>query len=287
MRARIKGPTSVERLVHRIWRIYNKLFCNLLGDLSCPVCGKRVCRFIPLSKFYTKNQKRHGYLYSLDDAETLNQKAYSCPHCDAKDRDRLFALFILRRVSRSDGMQILEIAPSKALSEMIRKHGKISLRTADLMMRGVDDHVDITDMRPYPNEAFDAFICSHVLEHVPDDHKALSELFRILKPNGWGIVMVPVILAADEIDEDPHLEDIGERWRRFGQYDHIRSYSKKGLVERIEAAGFIVKQYGKEYFGKDVFARHGISGKSVLYVAEKGGRGSEPVNLQSATSVLS
>jgi SAM-dependent methyltransferase len=216
-------------------------------------------------------------LYSLDDAETLNYKAYSCPHCYASDRDRLFALYIAKRVTKCDVIDLLEIAPSEPLSAMVRARGGISLRTADLMMEGVDDHIDITDMKCYRDESFHAFICSHVLEHVPDDVKALRELFRILKPNGWGIVMVPVIVVADEIDEDPLLEDVGERWRRFGQYDHIRNYSKKGLLERIETAGFTARQLGKEYFGADVFARHGISDKSILYVVQKNGSSSTAI----------
>src|SRR5450759_141007 len=152
---------------------------------------------------------------------------------------------------------------------MVKKTGKITRRTADLMMDGVDDHIDITDMNCYAEGAFDAFICSHVLEHVPDDLKALRELFRILKPGGWGILMVPIILTLDQIDEDPLLEDIAERWRRFGQDDHVRMYSRNGFVERAEGAGFIVRQYGQEYFGANVFKKHGISDKSILYIVEK------------------
>jgi SAM-dependent methyltransferase len=124
-------------------------------------------------------------------------------------------------------------------------------------------------MSCYEEGTFDAFICSHVLEHVSDDLKALSELFRILKPNGWGILMVPIILSLDQIDEDPLLEDIAERWRRFGQDDHVRMYSRNGFIERVIGAGFSVRQYGQEYFGAEVFKRYGISDKSILYVVEK------------------
>lgn len=252
-------------------RLYNKIFQNVGGKLYCPVCNKSVRKFIPLPAFYKKNADKYGFLYSFDDAETMNYSAYSCPHCDASDRDRLYALYVLKRLTEYGTANIfmLEIAPSSPLSEMLKKTGKITLRTADLMMSGVDDHIDITDMNCYAEGAFDAFICSHVLEHVPDDLKALRELFRILKPGGWGILMVPIILTLDQIDEDPLLEDIGERWRRFGQNDHVRMYSRNGFVERAEGAGFIVRQYGQEYFGADVFKKHGISDKSILYVVEK------------------
>lgn len=254
-----------------IKRIYNKIFRNVGGKLYCPVCNKKVRKFIPLPEFYKENAEKYGYLYSFDDAETMNYRAYSCPHCTASDRDRLYALYVSKRLLKQGAANIsmLEIAPSRPLSEMLNKTGKITLRTADLMMEGVDDRIDITDMNCYAEGTFDAFICSHVLEHVPDDLKALSELFRILKHGGWGILMVPIILSLDKIDEDPLLEDIAERWRRFGQDDHVRMYSRNGLVERTEGAGFVVKQYGQEYFGAEVFKKHGISDKSILYVVEK------------------
>jgi SAM-dependent methyltransferase len=124
-------------------------------------------------------------------------------------------------------------------------------------------------MHSIPPETYDFFICSHVLEHVTDDKKALSELFRVLKTGGSGILMVPINLRIDKIEEDPNVEDIGERWRRFGQDDHIRLYSKKGFVERVKEAGFTIHQYGVDFFGEHVFFQHGISPKSILYVAKK------------------
>ncbi|MGA9667122.1 MAG: class I SAM-dependent methyltransferase [Gallionella sp.] len=251
-------------------RIYKKFFNNLNSKFCCSVCNRKVRKFIPLSKFYKENAEKYGYLYTFDDAETLNYRAYSCPHCSASDRDRLYALYVSKRLAYgASNIAMLEVAPTHSLSEMLKKSGKITLRTADLIMEGVDDRVDITDMKCYADGAFDAFICSHVLEHVPDDLKALRELFRILKPGGWGILMVPIIMTLDNIDEDPLLEDIGERWRRFGQDDHVRMYSKKGFVQRVENAGFIVRQYGREYFGVDVYRKRGISDKSILYVVEK------------------
>jgi SAM-dependent methyltransferase len=252
-------------------KIYNRLFQRLGKKFFCPVCGKNVNEFIPLPDFFKNNAEKYGYLYSFDDLETLNYGAYSCPHCQASDRDRLYALYVSRRLTEryAANVAMLEIAPSPPLSEMLKRTGKISLCTADLMMDDVDDCVDITDMTCYADDVFDAFICSHVLEHVPDDSRAMHELFRVLKPGGWGILMVPIILSIDRIDEDPLLEEIGARWRRFGQGDHVRTYSKNGFVKRIEDTGFVVRQYGQEYFGTDQFMTNGIADKSVLYVVEK------------------
>lgn len=255
---------------------------SVTAKYYCPVCRRRVNSFRPLPDQLIENLQKYENPYRLDQAETCAYQGYLCPFCWASDRDRLYALYIKRYLKNVNEysahehkeIKILDIAPSAVLSKCIqryimRSHVKVSYRTADMLMEDVDDQVDITDMKDYADEQFDFFICSHVLEHVPDDKKALSELFRILKRGGQGILMVPIILGVEEIDEDPTVTDAGERWRRFGQDDHIRLYSKQGFIERVAAAGFQVHQYGEAFFGKKLFTRSSISSQSVLYVVEK------------------
>ena len=81
---------------------------------------------------------------------------------------------------------------------------------------------------------------------------------------------MPIVLSIDdEIDEDPSVTDVAERWRRFGQDGHVRLYSKQGFVKRVEEAGFVVHQLGQKFFGKKVFTQNGITPQSVLYIVEK------------------
>ena len=250
---------------------------TLRAKYRCPVCNSRVEAFQPLSEYYAENAKRYGYPFKVEEAETCNDLGYSCPSCQASDRDRLYALYLgdyLRNLKSDTVARIVDFAPSPPLSEFIRSQiarsvQDISYRTADAFAEGVDDKVDIAELRPYEDGQFDFFICSHVLEHVTDDKRALRELYRILKPGGRGILMVPIILSIAEIDEDPTITDEGERWRRFGQDDHVRLYSKNGFVERVKEAGFVIYQYGRDFFGQELFACNGISNQSVLYVVEK------------------
>lgn len=244
------------------------------SDLAhrCPVCSKRIGGFLPISSHFDENRRKYGYPFTFDDLETMNPNQYSCPSCGASDRDRLYALYIeklLEQNSLSNSTALLDIAPSQPLKLFFLKFPNIKYQSADKYMEDVDLIVDITDMAGVHSEVYDIFICSHVLEHVANDKKALSELFRILKPGGFGILMVPIILKIEQIDEDPTILEAETRWRRFGQDDHVRLYSKEGFIKRVQEAGFIVKQYGVEYFGKDVFFECGISLKSVLYVANK------------------
>jgi SAM-dependent methyltransferase len=238
----------------------------------CPVCSMMVNDFSPIDSYFDDNRKKYGYPFTFDDLETMNSIQYSCPSCGASDRDRLYALYIKRILEQnlfSNGPALLDIAPSHPLKMFFFKYPNIIYQSVDKYMKDVDLVVDITDMGVVRSESYDIFICSHVLEHVADDKKALSELFRILKPGGFGILMVPIILKIERIDEDSTIMDIETRWRRFGQDDHVRLYSKTGFVERIQEVGFTVKQYGIEYFGADVFVECGISSKSILYVVQK------------------
>ncbi len=129
--------------------------------------------------------------------------------------------------------------------------------------------MDITDIQ-YSDNSFDVILCSHVLEHIMDDHKALSELFRVLKPGGrWTIIQVPIF--REKTFEDPLGKSPEERQRFFGQYDHVRSYGRD-FKDQLEAAGFSVKvnNYTKklsdrkvEFFGlrknKDIYFCRKIS----------------------------
>jgi len=247
---------------------------HLTGRFHCAVCGRRIRSFEPLPPYYQSNYERYGWAYH--DAETLSVDAYSCPLCGASDRDRLCALYLRHRLARpgSQRARILDIAPSEPLRRLFLDlvagaRGRLAYRTADMEREDVDDRIDIMDMRMYPDSAFDVFLCCHVLEHVADDRRALRELHRILSPGGWGIVLVPILVTLDAIDEDPGLTDIDERWRRFGQDDHVRCYSKAGFLQRVSEARFHVRSLGVEHFGAAVFARGGITERSVLYVVEK------------------
>lgn len=239
---------------------------------ACPVCQQRVKAFCAISDYFCTHLERHGYPYPPDSGETCNRLAYSCPRCGASDRDRLYAIYVNRILESypiSARVSLLDIAPSTPLRSYLQSLPKIVYRSADLNRQDVDDVVDIMNMSCYENNRFDAFICSHVLEHVTDDRKALAELYRVLRPGGWGILMVPINLTITDIDEDPTVTDEGERWRRFGQYDHVREYSKQGFIDRVVDARFSVNQYGVGYFGDLIFQKHGISPTSILYVVGK------------------
>jgi predicted SAM-dependent methyltransferase len=239
---------------------------------QCPVCEAGLNRFNRLPDYFIQNLEKNQYIHSILAEETLNFLEFECPACGAYDRDRLYALYyrdLFKNLDTTRKYVFIDFAPSPFLSPFLRRQNLLKYRTADLIDPKVDDRVDITDMRNYDDHSVDFFLCSHILEHVPNDRKALDELYRILRPGGKGVVMVPILLTLTENYENPKIVTEADRWRHFGQHDHIRIYSKPGFIARLEQAGFHVNQYGIDHFSEAAFSLHGIHYRSVLYVVEK------------------
>jgi SAM-dependent methyltransferase len=242
----------------------------------CNVCDQPVDAFSSLPEFFRTHLREAGWPHPFEQSETCNADAYLCPHCSASDRDRLFALYLKEYIScrGNEPLRLLDFAPSQPLKKWLTSYANstsidLIYRSADLFAEDVDDKVDLMDMNIYREGQFEAFLCSHVLEHVVDDRKALREIFRVLEPGGVSVLLVPILLGLKAIDEDPTVTDPSERWRRFGQDDHVRLYSKAGFMERIREAGFQLHDLGVKHFGRSTFLRHGITTQSVLYIAVK------------------
>ncbi len=239
----------------------------------CPLCKNDVSNFDRLDDVFFEELDKNGYVHSIFSLETLNLLHYSCPKCLASDRARLYALYFEQRFKDLDktgkSYQFLDIAPDKTLSEFIKSFSFIQHRSVDLYMEGVDDQMDITQMDLYEDNRFDAVLCSHVLEHIKDDRKALSEIYRILKPNGFAIIMVPIYLDLESDLENPKWTSVSDKWKYYGQYDHVRADSKSGFVKKLSDTGFKVHQLGIDHFGVDSFLKNGIHERSILYVVEK------------------
>jgi SAM-dependent methyltransferase len=244
-----------------------------IGDkYQCPACLTNLAYFNSFPDYYYQHLRQNDSIYSLYDFETLNLKNGTCPACGTGDSNRLYAIYLRDKLSKLNANKkytFIDFAPVPQLAQIIKSYLYINYRSADLFMPDVDDHVDIMDMKIYKNNSVDMFLCAHILEHVTDDVKAMKELYRILKPNGWGIIQVPILLSINEISEDPNITSEHDRWKYFGQGDHVRMYSKNGFILRLSKSGFDVKQLGRTYFGADIFKKYGISLKSVLYVVSK------------------
>jgi hypothetical protein len=162
-----------------------------------------------------------------------------CLNCGSRERHRLLHLWITEGGGdKLAGKHVLHFAPEKAV--MARMRGNPLYETADLMQPGVTHKVDVTDTG-LPGETYDVVMANHVLEHIPDDRAALRELHRLLKPDGFALLTVP-INATRPTYENPAITTEPERWAHFSAHDHLRYYGLD-FADRLADAGFNVETF--------------------------------------------
>ncbi|GAB4245815.1 MAG: hypothetical protein Tsb0034_24530 [Ekhidna sp.] len=129
--------------------------------------------------------------------------------------------------------------------------------------------MDIHDI-PLEDNSVDVIFCNHVLEHVADDKKALSEIRRVLRPGGWAILQIPFFHPIpDSTYEDASITDPLEREKVFGQDDHVRLYGKD-YPERLANVGFkVVQDKMVTEIDPERVARHALPLEEVIYRVEK------------------
>jgi SAM-dependent methyltransferase len=141
--------------------------------------------------------------------------------------------------------------------------------TGDLNSPWADHHFDVHQI-PFPNDHFDLLMANHLLEHVRDDHAVLREMYRVLKPGGWGILQVPIDYSTAATAEDPTITDPAVRERLYWQRDHVRLYGYEDYPERLRKAGFEVSCVDlEEMLGATLFDRYALAGERWIYRVRK------------------
>lgn len=202
---------------------------------KCPICNSRLKTFLPF-----------GFTFPVIEEKKIVGGGYRqnavCPICGSYDRERLLYLYLFHKTDIFEKpKKLLHVAPEAAVENILRAKVNVDYVTADVAAKKVMVQMDITDIR-FPDDSFDAIICNHVLEHVIDDGKAMSELYRILNPGGWAILQVPISLTLKNTYEDFSITTITGREQAFGQDDHVRIYAED-YQARLAKAGFKVNVF--------------------------------------------
>jgi SAM-dependent methyltransferase len=215
----------------------------------CPICESSLNTFLALHRPY--------HLW--------------CPVCRSLQRPRLGWLFLNSpevEITRQP-ITMLHIAPEPALAARLMGLANLDYLSADLFDTTAMIKMDITDIQ-YPEHSFDLIYCSHVLEHVSNDLKAIGEFWRVLKPGGNAIILVPIL--GQVTFEDASITDPVERERVYGQHDHVRSYGLD-FVQRLEGAGFWVRQVRPEALASaDEIERMGLPANETIFFCGKSSR---------------
>lgn len=220
-------------------------------EVNCPVCGKSYRKFLP----YGRINPRPNAL---------------CPNCLSLERHRLIWLYLREKTDFfQKKLQVLHIAPEACFIKRFEKQHGEGYITADIESPLAKVKMDIHDI-PFKDNTFDVVLCNHVLEHVNNDIRAMSEIRRVLKPGGFSIMQVPFFYPLPEKTfEDVTITDPKERERIFGQDDHVRKYGPD-YATRIEAAGLkaVEDQFIHEKSSEER-KKYGLAEGEIIYIGIK------------------
>lgn len=211
-------PEGIKKYLRHARNMMKVLPLRFGNKRYCPVCEQSSGRF---AKFGDT---------SREDAQ--------CPRCGALERHRFLWFYLKKSTNLFDGTarRMLHVAPEACFESKLKTLLGGNYVTADLFDPQAMVKMDIMNIE-YPDEAFDVIVCSHVLEHVQDDRKAMEEFCRVLAKGGWAILNVPI--TAEQTFEDGSIFDPQERKEQFGHEDHVRSYGPD-YADRLREAGLEV-----------------------------------------------
>lgn len=207
-----------------------------------PIDGKSFKMFLPYGYGKQRNNvlspstlslERHRLLWLyLNEQTDFFQSEFNSDSSDNKP------IIKLRDAETSSALKVLHFAPEQAFYKRFRNQKNLDYTTTDLFSPLADVKADICNL-PFDDNLYDVILCNHVLEHIPDDTKAMQELYRVLKPGGMGIFQIPQDLSRAVTFSDDSITDEKERTKIFGQYDHVRVYGRD-YFDKLRSIGFTV-----------------------------------------------
>lgn len=229
----------------------------------CVLCRSRIRRYRDIG----------GLAPVLEEKRVVGgmaRPADKCPVCSALDRTRLMMLYWDQRIGTDgEAMRVLHLAPDLGLYLFLSRQPGLDYTLGDLnperyKFSKAVKRCDITAL-PFDDASFDVLIASHILEHIPDDHLALTEIRRVLRPGGRALLMTPISLDLEATYEDPGITGEEVRLAAFGQEDHVRIYAHD-FADRIDAAGLAVEEFKAAGQGDATVERLRLNPLETLYV---------------------
>ncbi len=260
-------PESVSRLIKKLFLAIRGYY--YYGHLyECPICDHHFRKMLPggfdLNVIKEKNIIGSG-----------RRNNDICPRCQSTDRDRLVFLFLKNETDIfNQKVKILHVSPEPSLYNNLIKHNNILYLTGTKYSEGIYYHKHIKSINllglPYGDNEFDMVICNHVLEHIDDDAKAISEIYRVTIEGGLAILQVPISNQLEVTYEDSTIKSKKQREEHFGQFDHVRIYGQD-YKSRLENAGFLVQTYSPldEEPKGNMLNQFALNVDEKLYVAHK------------------
>ncbi|MFA5573735.1 MAG: methyltransferase domain-containing protein [Brumimicrobium sp.] len=221
------------------------------NEVECPVCERSFRKFL-------------SYGSSVSHRENV-----LCPYDLTLERHRLIWFYLKEHTDFfSKPIELLHIAPEQCFHGLFKKQANLKYLTGDLVSPIADMHFDLHEI-PLEDNRFDVTFCNHVMEHVDDPIQCMKELYRVLKPGGWGIMQVPQDLSREVTYEDPTITSPAEREKHFWQKDHLRLFGRD-YPDWLRKAGFQVDEFVVEKeFTQEQIDYFRLAKTEILYIARK------------------
>lgn len=208
-------PKAVRPKIRRAWdRLRHRG-----TDYFCPICSSPLREFQPWS----------------------GAPNFRCPVCISKPPHRLaHRYFQLHPELFTADEMLVHIAPEP---ELRLAHGAfrqtgMQYRSGDLSGSG-DEKLDVRNL-PFADQSVRLLYCCHVLNMIQEDRQAMSEIFRIMQPQGVALLQVPAYYRGERTLEPRTRE---ERKAAFHDEDIQRCYTDADYVSRLNDAGFRVEHF--------------------------------------------
>lgn len=224
-----------------------KLFKIILNTIPRPLLirlsyvARPLLAFLLKGKTYTDPIDGKSFKSFLPYGYGNQRNNVLSPSTLSLERHRLLWLYLKNETDFfTSEKSVLHFAPEQCYLKRFRNLKNLNYTTTDLLSPIADVKADICNL-PFENNSYDIILCNHVLEHIPDDTKAMQELFRVLKPGGYGVFQIPQDLSRKKTFEDDSITDPKERAKIFGQYDHVRVYGHD-YFDKLRSVGFKVEE---------------------------------------------
>lgn len=217
-----------KKLISEKWRIkiiyfFRKLISPIYfgQKFYCNCCNKQFKKFFPKGNIPRKNAE--------------------CPFCFSLERTRVLDFYLANELKlyQQKNIKLLHFAPEHGLFNKLKKIKNIEYIDADINLAYARNVIDIVDI-PFPDNYFDYIICSHVLGHIPDEKKAINELFRTLKINATALIMT-LLSKNNSTFEDENIKTPEARLKHYGE-DNLCRLHGLDFGKRLEFAGFEVER---------------------------------------------
>ncbi|WP_282786906.1 class I SAM-dependent methyltransferase [Flavobacterium croceum] len=226
-----------------------KLFKFILNTIPRPILIRMSIVVRPILAFFLKGTKftdpidGKSFKMFLPYGYGNQRNNVLSPSTLSLERHRLLWLYLKNETdffTSNTKKKVLHFAPEQEFYKRFKKQNNIDYVTTDLLSPLADVKADICNL-PFQDNEFDIIFCNHVLEHIPNDTKAMQELYRVMKTGGWGIFQIPQDLHRETTFTDDSITEPKERAKIFGQYDHVRVYGRD-YFDKLRSIGFKVEE---------------------------------------------